>query len=185
LKHTLSITLVVALACLAVSACGAKCERTELIKFAKIVESTKPQANRLINRFNALQKLKNGSKDMRKLAEDMAQLVVDMDSFLQPVKEMKPKSKDVQKLRNEYLLIWTSLQDAMKMALEVLITRDPRLAATLQDRMMEKNNAYFSNLQRFNSDYSIIMRRYGITPDEVGITPRRPVVIPFSPSASP
>jgi len=162
--------------------CGAKRERAELIEFAGIVESTKQQGKQILERFNALQSLKNTPEDLERLAKALAQLVVDIDDFIKPAKRMEPRTESVKKLREQYLLIWTSLQDSMRMVLEVMLKRDPKLAASLQQRLIEKNAVFQSATERFQTSYKILMRRHGITPEEVGMAPSPPTAVPFSPS---
>ena len=171
--------------CMAFTACGARREKAELVQFAIAVEKTRPQGEKLLERFFSLRQLK--PDEPKKFAETMGQLVLDIDEFLAPVRKIEIKSKKMDNLRGEYLLIWISLQNAMRMSLEVMAVRDPRLAATLDDRLMQQNGIFQAALQRFNSDYSIMMKRYGISYEDLGMSapPPQPVPVSFTPSNSP
>ena len=184
-KRYIRIVVVLGAVCVIFTACGARREKTELIQFAITVEKTRPQGEKLLERFETLQQLK--SDDPKKLAETMGQLVMDIDEFLAPVRKIQIKSKKVDNLRGKYLLIWVSLQNAMRMSLEVMAVRDPRLAATLDQRLMQQNGMFQTALQQFNSDYSIMIKRYGITFGDLGMSPPPPQPAPlsFTPSKSP
>jgi hypothetical protein len=165
--------------------CGARREKAELIQLSTAVEKTRPQGQKLLERFDALRLMK--SEEPKKFAETMGQLVLDIDEFLAPVRKIEIKSKKVDNLRGEYLLIWISLQNAMRMSLEVMAVRDPRLAATLDERLMQQNRNFQAALQRFDSDYAIMMKRYGITYKDLGMSPPppQPAPISFTPSNAP
>jgi hypothetical protein len=168
-----SLVLISISVSIAAISCGAKRERRELLEFARAVELAKPGGEKLFERFNALGKLT--ANDAQKLVMEMAQLAVDIDGFLEPVRKMKPKSKEVEKLRTEYLLVWETLQSYMRMMLEVMTKRDPRLIATLQDKIKEKTVIFQNAVQRFDTDYSTMMTRYGIRLEEISAaqgTPR-------------
>jgi len=165
-------------------ACGARREKADFIAFATVVEKTKPDGEKLLERFKALAQI--NPNDPQKLAEQMDQLVLDIDTFLQPMRKLDIRSKQVNKIRAEYLLIWTSLQKGMKMSLEVMVVRDPRNMASLNDKLMEQNNIFIAALQQFNTDYMIMIQRYGITHPDLGMPeparqpqPQQP--LPFSP----
>jgi len=193
LKWRYMITIMTGFLCLLCVACAAKREKADFMAFATIVEKTKPDGEKLLDRFKALAQI--NPNDPQKLAEQMDQLVLDIDTFLQPVRKLDIRSKQVEKIRAEYLLIWTSLQKGMKMSLEVMVVRDPRNMAALNDKLMEQNSIFIAALQQFNTDYMLMIQRYGITHRDLGMPeqalppqqpqpqqpPQQPQPLPFSP----
>jgi len=154
--------------CFVVAGCGAKKEKAELIELMKSVEISKPTAENIMKRFSGLQKY-NSPDQAEKMALEMANLVVEIDKLVEPIKDMKVTSNEVARLREEYLVMWKNLQDGMRMVLEVMMTRDPKLGATLEKRVLEKDAEFKASTQVFESDYIILKRRYKITAEDLGI----------------
>lgn len=169
--------------------CSAKKERTELVNFAKLIESSKPSGNAIMDRFNDLPAKYKSNPNPQQMALDISQLVVDIDTLVEPAKKMSPKSEEVARILDEYIFMWENLQDALRMILEVMVSGDPRLGATLEKRLMEKDAARQAAIAKFESDYIIISRRHNLKPEEIGVSvmpPMIPAPQPFSgPTAAP
>ncbi len=178
-KLILSATLLMSM--LTVFGCEARKTHDELVEFATRVESSRPRKKKIENKFSALKQHEVKSHDdFNELGRKIAQIAIDIKVMIRPVKEMEPESEEVQKLRKEYLEVWTSLHEALRLTINAMATPDKQKSSRIMEQVMAKNRDYQAALQKFGTDYATIMNRYGIKKQELDIEPR---AVPVSPSS--
>jgi len=162
---------------LALVACKAKKERVELIEFGKKTEVARQQSEGILMKFHQLKRYED-MKNFQELAQEMAQLILEIDDMLKPIKESRFESEEIVKLQKEYIVVWSNFQDIMRMVLEVMVTGNKELGASLQQRLAEKNTMFQTALQQFNTHYDILMRRHGLSGDDLDLPFPEPTVAP-------
>jgi len=183
-KGFLKMSAAVFLAALViVLGCEARKTHEELIEFGTKLESSRPLKEKIEENFNSLREHKvESQEDFNELGKKIAQLILDIEEMIKPIERMEPDTEEVQKLRGEYLEMWTSLRDALRLTLLAMATPDKQKSTRIMEKVMRKNSDYSAALQKFGTDYSTIMNRYGIKKEELGIGPQDAPVSP-SPQA--
>lgn len=163
--------------------CKGRKVRAELITFTRTIEETHAIGDSLVMEFVNLKFER--PEDAPALEAQLNDMIKRINTMLAPIKALKLQTEDIRTLRDDYLRTWESFGDALDLVARVLKTKDKKLGITMDEQLRARMASYEQSTLAFAKNFKDLVEKYGITREDMGITPPPAPIIPFPFSPSP